>query len=43
MTYTEGVMTLQKGYIGQYDDIYDLPRRVYDTLEGAYVMINRWL
>ena len=43
MMYIEWVITLQKGCMGQQDDGYDLPRRVYDTLEWAYVMINWWL
>ena len=34
MMYIDRVMALQKGFIGQQDDVYDLPRRVYDTLEG---------
>ena len=40
MTYMQGFMTLQKEYMGQQDDVYELPRRVYDTLKGVCVIIN---
>ena len=29
-------MSLQKGYLTQYEDVYDLPGRVYDTSEAVY-------
>ena len=41
MTYMQRFMTLQKEYIGQQDDVYGLPRRVYDTLEG--VCDDKWV
>ena len=41
MMYTEGVMTLHKGYMGQQDDVDDLPRRVYDTLDW-YICDDKW-
>ena len=33
-------MSLQKGYLTQYEDVYDLPGRVYDTSEAVYGTIG---
>ena len=35
MTCPEGFMTLQTGYMGQQEGVYDLYVWVYDTLEGG--------
>ena len=36
MTYMQGCMPLQNEYMRQENDVYDLPRRVYGTLEGVW-------
>ena len=41
MTCPEGFVTLQTGYIGQQQNVYDLYVGVYDTSEGAYGMIGK--
>ena len=33
-------MSLQKGYLTQYEDVYDLPGRVYDTSKAVRRMIG---
>ena len=34
MIYLEGYVSLQKGYMGRYEDVYDVSEGVYDTVEG---------
>ena len=33
-------MSLEKGYLTQYEDVYDLPGRVYDTSKAVYGTIG---
>ena len=40
MTYLEEVMTLEKGYMGPQDGVFDLSEEVYDTSEGDYGTIG---